>query len=114
VAEGFLGAPYRGRQDHARAGLLGLVQIALTACGMACPRDSDMQEQALGTAVDAADFAPRRPGLLERPRRNRPRSRQPFACQAFHMAVADRAIAEAVARIRAAGGEITGVRRIVK
>ena len=31
----------------------GLVQVALTACGIPCPRDSDMQEQALGTPIAA-------------------------------------------------------------
>ena len=32
----------------------GLVQVALGACGIPCPRDSDMQEHALGTTIDIA------------------------------------------------------------
>ena len=55
-----------GRQDQ-RSGLdcSGLVQVALTACGIACPRDSDMQEAALGTPVAAAaDLAGLRRGDL--------------------------------------------------
>ena len=40
-----------GRQDQLRLDCSGLVQIALNACGIACPRDSDMQERALGAAV---------------------------------------------------------------
>jgi len=35
----------------------GLVQIALTASGVACPRDSDMQEQALGAPLPTGDLA---------------------------------------------------------
>ncbi len=56
----------------------GLVQIALTACGTGCPRDSDMQQDGLGRALDAAEIdepAARRPDLLERPRRDRARCR---------------------------------------
>ena len=52
VAERFLGAPYLwGGKTALGLDCSGLVQIALAACGVSCPRDSDMQEQALGTAV---------------------------------------------------------------
>ena len=54
-----------------------LVQLALDACGIACPRDTDMQEQALGTRARAAlrhrPAAARRSDVLERPRRHRAR-----------------------------------------
>ena len=43
-----------GRQDEYGLDCSGLVQVALNACGIACPRDSDMQERALGTPVDIA------------------------------------------------------------
>ena len=55
VAERFLGTPYLwgGKTNHG-LDCSGLVQVALNACGIPCPRDSDMQEQALGTAIDIA------------------------------------------------------------
>ena len=54
VAERFLGAPYLwGGKTVLGLDCSGLVQVALAACGVACPRDSDMQEEALGIAVDA-------------------------------------------------------------
>ena len=94
----------------------GLVQIALTACGVSCPRDTDMQDAALGNQVRAnADWSNLERGdfvfwkghvaivhdaasLLH--------------ANAFHMAVAIEPIAAAIARIRAAGSEITSVRRL--
>ena len=49
VAERFLGTPYLwGGKTSLGLDCSGLVQVALTAGGIACPRDSDMQERALG------------------------------------------------------------------
>ena len=57
VAERFLGAPYLwGGKTLLGLDCSGLVQVALSACGVACPRDSDMQEEALGTPADASDL----------------------------------------------------------
>ena len=48
VAERFLGAPYLwGGRDSVGLDCSGLVQQALYACGLACPRDND-QQAALG------------------------------------------------------------------
>ena len=56
VAERFLGAPYLwGGRESLGADCSGLVQQALFACGRACPRDADQQEQ-LGVAIAADDF----------------------------------------------------------
>ena len=33
----------------------GLVQVALNAAGTGCPRDSDMQQDGLGRALDASE-----------------------------------------------------------
>src|SRR6516164_2857398 len=52
VAERFLGVPYLwGGKTALGLDCTGLVQVALTAAGRICPRDSDMQEQALGPPV---------------------------------------------------------------
>lgn len=59
VAESFLGAPYLwGGRTPDGLDCSGLVQTALTAAGVACPRDTDMQERALGRPLDLADGAP--------------------------------------------------------
>ena len=116
VAERFLGAPYLwGGKTALGLDCSGLVQDALTACGIACPRDSDMQEAALGTGVPADPSALSRGDLvfwkghvaIARDRSNL------LHANAYHMAVAIEPIADAVVRIRNAGSEITSIRRIV-
>ena len=117
VAERFLGTPYLwGGKSSLGIDCSGLLQLALAACGVPCPRDSDMQEQALGSALA-------RPHELEQPRRGdllfwkghvaivRDESTLVHA-NAHHMAVAFEAVAPAIARLRAAGNELTGVRRL--
>lgn len=103
VAERFLGAAYRwGGREGSGLDCSGLVQQALFACGRACPRDSDLQE-GLGHAVEPAEL--RRGDLvfwtghvammLDEARI--------VHANGFHMAVAIEPLAEAVARIEAAG-----------
>jgi cell wall-associated NlpC family hydrolase len=117
VAERFVGVPYLW-SGKTVLGLdcSGLVQVALAACGIASPRDSDMQEEALGAKVAVASG-------LNNPQRGdlifwnghvavvRDRTSLIHA-NAFHMAVAIEPIAEAVSRIRAAGIEISSIRRL--
>ncbi|CAM5775187.1 peptidase P60 [Labrys miyagiensis] len=53
VAETFLRVPYLwGGKSSLGLDCSALVQTSLTACGVACPRDSDMQEKALGHVLD--------------------------------------------------------------
>src|SRR5262249_58456500 len=66
VAERFLGAPYLwGGKTSLGLDCSGLVQVALTACGIPCPRDSHMQEKARGRALaPAVDLGELRRGAL--------------------------------------------------
>ncbi|GAB4069513.1 C40 family peptidase [Ancylobacter sonchi] len=66
VVARFLGAAYLwGGRSSLGLDCSGLVQAGLTACGIACPRDSDMQEAALGHDIGfAGDIAELRRGDL--------------------------------------------------
>ena len=56
VAERFVGAPYLwGGRESLGLDCSGLVQQALYACGLACPRDTD-QQAALGQPIAREDF----------------------------------------------------------
>jgi cell wall-associated NlpC family hydrolase len=113
VAERFLGSPYLwGGKTSLGIDCSGLVQVALNACGHHCPRDTYMQETALGQPVSASEL--RRGDLvfwqghvaIARDEKS------VIHANAFHMAVAIEPVGEAIARSKAAGSEITSVRRI--
>jgi cell wall-associated NlpC family hydrolase len=119
VAERLLHVPYLwGGKTSFGLDCSGLVQLALNAAGQPCPRDSHLQEQALGAPLDLADA--RRIASLRRGdflfwKGHVAIARGPdtlIHANAFHMAVAIEPIAEAVARIAAAGSALTSVRRL--
>ena len=117
VAEKFLGAPYLwGGKSSLGLDCSALVQLSLTTCGQTCPRDSDMQEASLGRPIEAArDVSNLRRGDLIFWQGHVAMVRDATTlihANAFHMAVAIEPIAEAIARIRAAGCEPRAFRRI--
>jgi cell wall-associated NlpC family hydrolase len=113
VAERFIGVPYLwGGKSSLGLDCSGLVQVALTACGIKCPRDSDMQESALGkpaslAGLQSGDLIFWKGHIAIARGRN-----SIIHANAFHMAVAIESVAEALARIGAAGNQVTSVRRL--
>lgn len=112
VAERFLGVPYLwGGKTSLALDCSGLVQVALTACGVFCPRDSDMQEATLGEAAGGSlqhgDL------LFWKGHVAIVRDAQTLLhANAFHMAVVFEPIDAAIARIGGTEGELTSVRRL--
>ncbi len=113
VAERFRGTPYLwGGKSNAGIDCSGLVQIALNSCGIACPRDSDMQEGAVGQAVSLRREDWRRGDLVFwKGHVAMVRSDDFIHANAFHMAVEIEPIREALARIEKSGDSVRTVRR---
>lgn len=115
VAERFLEAPYLwGGRTAIGLDCSGLVQAAYRACGVEVPRDSDLQEARLGTAVGLDPDGFRRGDVLCWPGHVAlVRDRETMIhANAFHMKCAIEPTRPALTRIAAAGYALRSVKRV--
>jgi cell wall-associated NlpC family hydrolase len=116
VAEQFAGTPYLwGGKSSFGVDCSGLVQVSLNAAGTGCPRDSDMQQEGLGRALDQSEAKKLKRGDLIFWKGHVAIVRDANSvvhANAHHMATVIESTREAVARIKAAGSEITAIKRL--
>lgn len=117
VAARYLGAAYLwGGRSSLGLDCSGLVQAALTACGHACPRDTDMQEKAVGGEVAFSGdlgalrrgdllYWPGHVGIIED-------GATLLHATAHFMSVVREPLGPALARIEASGTSLRSVRRL--
>ncbi len=117
VAEQFLHTPYLwGGRTSEGVDCSGLIQAALTATGVAAPRDSDMMEAELGSLLPNAAWENLRRGDLVFWRGHVGVMRDAASllhASGWHMRVVSEPLEQAAARIAAnGGGAITSIKRI--
>ncbi len=115
VAEWFQGAPYLwGGKTWLGLDCSGLVQIALQAAGVPAPRDTDMQQAELGTALAAGAVLQRGDLVFWKGHVGVMRDAEHLLhASGHHMQVVSEPFAQARARIAAkAHGEVTAIRRL--
>ena len=116
VAQKFLGTPYMwGGRTSSGLDCSALVQLSLQGAGVSVPRDTDLQEGVIGTALpDPHDQSSYNRGdlifwkghmgvMLDETRL--------LHANTHHMAVAIEPVRQAIARIETSEGQVTSVRR---
>ena len=114
VARRFIGAPYFwGGRESSGLDCSALVQLALQACGQACPRDSYRQQAVLGRSL-SADETPQKGDLVFWKGHVGMLSAADMLvhANAFHMSVVEENFHAAVARIEKSGGPVLAIKRL--